>query len=89
VIFLVSYLNINLHTPGGQTGGRDCETQVNLCVEDTYCLTVPTLIPTSILESPAQSRSPSSGSVISCHVQGMSFPISRWIATPCQIMTIV
>ena len=42
-IILVSYVNINLHIPGGQTGGRSCVTQVTLCTEGTYCLPVPLL----------------------------------------------
>jgi len=45
--FLDSYLSINLHISGGQTGGRSCVTQVTLCVDGTYCLSVPTLAPQS------------------------------------------
>jgi hypothetical protein len=45
--FLDAYLSINLHISGGQTGGRGCVTQVTLCVDGTYCLSVPTLVPQS------------------------------------------
>jgi len=44
-IILVSYLNINLHIPGGQTGVS--VTQVTVCIEGTYCLPVLTLVPQS------------------------------------------
>jgi len=46
-IILFSYLNINFHISGGQSGGRGYVTQVTVCVEGTYCLPVSTLVPQS------------------------------------------
>jgi len=75
-IILVSYLNINLHIPGGQTRGRSCVTQGTLYTEGTFCLPVPTLVRTSILESPVRSCYPPMISMISHIVQRISVPSS-------------
>ena len=72
-IIFVSYLNINLHIPGGQRVRKGYVTQVRFSVEDTYCPLVQRI--TSILNGPVRSSSRSSGSMISRSIQGINVPI--------------